>query len=110
MARALRVARSVAFLPQHFLPEENMRSEKVEVKASPWLPAGFCAALSALCLIAYLALQFFVQSDPSSAWVVSFLSFLPMCFYFVGAGMTQMQREIGELRKQLAEIRSNKNA
>lgn len=87
-----------------------MHAEKMRVKASPWLSAGFCAGLSACCLIAYLALQFFVQSDPSSAWVVSFLSFLPMCFYFVGAGMAQMQREIGELRQQLAEIQGKGGA
>jgi hypothetical protein len=87
-----------------------MHSEKMHVKTSPWLSAGFCAALSAICLVAYLALQFFVQSEPSSAWVVSFLSFLPMCFYFVGAGMAQMQREISELRKQLAEMQNSSGA
>lgn len=87
-----------------------MLSEKNQLAALPWLSTGFCAALSLICLVAHVALPLVTGSDTSSAWVITFLCFLPMCFFFVGSGIWQMQREIGELRKQLAEIRNNENA
>jgi hypothetical protein len=62
-----------------------------------WIPAAFCAFLS------LLALSMQTGSD-SGAWKPAFYSFLPMCFFFVGAVTSQMQREIRELRKQLTEL------
>lgn len=87
-----------------------MLSEKNRHQALPWLSAGFCAALSLICLVTHLAMPLVAGGGPSGAWVITFLCFLPMCFFFVGSGIWQMQREIGELRKQLAELRSNSNA
>jgi hypothetical protein len=34
-----------------------------------------------------------------------FLSFLPMCFFFVGIATSNMQREIRELRQELDDLR-----
>jgi hypothetical protein len=46
-----------------------------------------------------------MQSDSSSgAWQPAFFSFLPMCFFFVGANTSAMQREIQELRKQVTDL------
>jgi ABC-type tungstate transport system substrate-binding protein len=40
---------------------------------------------------------------PSSAALAPvFLCFLPMCFFFVGSAIRNMQREIRELRAQLS--------
>ena len=62
-----------------------------------WIPAAFCACLS------LIALSMQIGSD-SGAWKPAFYSFLPMCFFFVGAATSQMQREIRELRKQVTEL------
>jgi hypothetical protein len=37
-------------------------------------------------------------------WKPMFFSFLPMCFFFVGSATWQMQKEIRELRRQVAEL------
>ena len=64
-----------------------------------WAPVAFCAFI---CLI--------VLFTPSSGniewWKPVFFSFLPMCFFFVGAATSQMQKEIRELRKQVADLQS----
>ncbi len=67
-----------------------------------WIPAAFCAFLS------FLALSMQIGSD-SGAWKPAFYCFLPMCFFFVGAATSQMQREIRELRKQLTELQEKRN-
>jgi len=70
-------------------------------KVSPWIPAIFCAFLS------LLALSMQIGSD-SGAWKPAFFCFLPMCFFFVGAATSQMQREIRELWKQVAELQEKR--
>ena len=62
-----------------------------------WIPAAFCGFISLIALFAS------VGSD-AGWWRPTFFAFLPMCFLFVGAVTSQMQREIHELRKQLAEL------
>jgi hypothetical protein len=37
--------------------------------------------------------------------LIGLLCFLPMCFFFVGAGTSQLYREIKELRKQIEKLR-----
>mgnify|MGYP001213421574 CR=1 FL=1 len=66
-----------------------------------WMPAVFCAFLS------LLALSMQIRSD-SGDWKPAFYCFLPMCFFFVGSTTSQMQREIRELRKQLAELQQKR--
>ena len=38
------------------------------------------------------------------AWKPIFFSSLPMCFFFVGATISNMQREIRTLQQRLAEL------
>ena len=66
-----------------------------------WIPAAFCAFISLIAL--------FASVDPAVGWWrPTFLAFLPMCFFFVGIVTSQMQGEIGELRKQLADLKENR--
>ena len=60
-----------------------------------WTPAAFCAFISFTALFA---------SSGSDWWRPAFFAFLPMCFFFVGAATSQMQREIRQLRKQLTGL------
>ena len=66
-----------------------------------WIPAAFCAFIS------FIALCASVGSD-AGWWRPAFFAFLPMCFFFVGAVTSQMQGEIRELRKQLAELQEKR--
>jgi len=84
-----------------------MLSERFRLTTLPRVAMGFCAALSLICLVSYIGTSWINGTESSGNWVIPFLCFLPMCFYFVGLSMMQMQREIGELRKQLTERRSN---
>jgi hypothetical protein len=68
---------------------------------SHWIPFAFCTFLS----LGALSMQ--IGSD-SGAWKPAFYSFLPMCFFFVGAATSRMQREISELRKQLTELQQER--
>lgn len=70
---------------------------------SHWIPAAFCALLS----LGALSMQ--IVSD-SGAWKPMFYCFLPMCFFFVGGTTSQMQREIQDLRKQLADLQEQRSA
>ncbi len=66
-----------------------------------WTPAAFCAFISLTALFASTA------SD-AGWWRPAFFAFLPMCFFFVGAATSGMQREIRELRKQLTELQEKR--
>jgi hypothetical protein len=68
---------------------------------SHWIPAVFCTFISLMALSASVA------SD-AGWWRPVFFAFLPMCFIFVGFATSQMQREIGELRKHLAEMQGKR--
>ncbi len=57
---------------------------------------GFCSSLSLICVTAFIA-------SPGPG-VVPFGCFLPLCFMFVATVTTNLQREVRELREQLAEL------
>ena len=63
--------------------------------------------LSLITIVMNLWLSFSNGSNVGG-WAVVFLCFLPMCFFFVGAATSQMQREVLELRRQVAEMQANK--
>ena len=68
---------------------------------SHWIPAAFCAFLSLMALFAS-------TGSDTGAWRPAFFAFLPMCFFFVGAATSGMQREIRDLRKQLTELQEKR--
>ena len=69
-------------------------------KPPNWLPMGFCAALSLICVTTFIGFP--------AAWVIPFLCFLPMCFFFVAAVTSSLQREVCELREQVAKLQEMK--
>lgn len=70
-------------------------------KFSHWIPMAFCAFLSLMALTLQIAL-----GPDSSAWQPAFFCNLPLCFFFVGALTTQLQREIRDLQAQVAELQA----
>jgi hypothetical protein len=66
-------------------------------KLAPWLPPIYCSVLSLICLAAFL-----IRSQ--SEWFITFLCFLPMCFFFAAIATSNLQREIRELREQVAKL------
>ena len=71
-------------------------------KIAHWIPALFCALLSAM------ALGMQLPGSESSAWKPAYYCFLPMCFFFVGSVSAQMQQELKELRQRLAVLEDKK--
>jgi hypothetical protein len=63
----------------------------------PWIPAAFCAFLSAIAPFASIR-------ESGGWWRSVFLALLPICFFFVGGAMWGMQREIREFRLRLCQI------
>ena len=68
----------------------------------PWLPAISCAGLSLITVLADLIGRF--TTGTAGAGDVVFYCFLPGCFYFVGAFVSQLRYENDELRKQIQEL------
>ena len=69
-------------------------------KLGHWIPAAFCAFISLTAL--------FASSRSEEWWRPAFFAFLPMCFFFVGAATSGMQREIRELRKQILVLQEQR--
>jgi hypothetical protein len=70
-------------------------------KLGHWLPPIYCAILSLICLAAFL-------SRNESAGIIPFLCFLPMCFFFAATVTSNLQREIRELREQVAKLQEKR--
>ncbi len=71
-------------------------------KLGPWLAAIFCAILSTITIVTGLGLRFATGIvDPMP---IAFYSFLPMCFFFVGAYLSKLQRENRELRSRIEAL------
>jgi hypothetical protein len=70
-------------------------------KIGHWLPMAFCLSLSFICLAGVL-------SRSASSWNIVFLCFLPMCFFFVAAVTSNLQREVRELREQVAKLQEKR--
>ena len=73
-------------------------------KLGPWLPAIFCAILSAITVIGNL-IAYQITGNANAVSMV-FHCFLPMCFFFVGAFLLQLQNENRELRSQIDTLTS----
>jgi hypothetical protein len=78
-------------------PIKRIRNKPMKQKISHWIPAAFCAFLSLTALFSF-------SSPDAGSWKPAFFSFLPLCFFFVGANTLTLQREIRDLRKQLRDL------
>ena len=68
-------------------------------KLGPWIPAGFCAMLAVITTIANSWAYWNGGSDNAATMVL--VLFMPMCFFFVGAYLTQWRKENREMRMRL---------
>lgn len=68
-------------------------------KLRHWLPTLYCVALACICAVAFI-------SRGSGTGILPFLCFLPMCFMFVAIVTSNLQREIRELREQVAKLQA----
>ena len=68
-------------------------------KLGPWIPAAFCAVLAVIVTIANLWAYRNGGSDNAATMV--FMLFMPGCFFFVGAYLTQLRNENREIRTRL---------
>jgi ABC-type transport system involved in cytochrome bd biosynthesis fused ATPase/permease subunit len=57
----------------------------------------YCAILSLICVTAFIG-------SHDKAGLIPFLCFLPMCFFFVATVTANLQREVRELREQVAKL------
>ena len=73
-------------------------------RIGPWLPAIFCASLSLITIVTNLAGYFMTGSGTIGPGDMAFYGFMPMCFYFVGAQLSQMKKENRELRQRIDEL------
>jgi hypothetical protein len=69
----------------------------------PWRAVVFCAFLSLITLSG----RFGMGMD-SGTWT-GFFYFLPMCFFYVGAQIAAMQREVRSLRFRLTALEQERN-
>lgn len=82
-------------------------SDKQKQATLPWIPFGFCALFSLITVLGNLWLSIANAAD-AGGWAIAFLGFFPTAFFFVGAATSQLQGEIMELRKQIAELQVQK--
>jgi F0F1-type ATP synthase assembly protein I len=68
-------------------------------KFGPWLPVFFCAALAVIVTVANVWAATSGGSD--SAATGTFILFMPICFFFVGAYLTKLRKENCDLRQRL---------
>jgi len=83
-----------------------MISEAKRWALSPWVPMAFCAALVLITLVAMVAMTAYGVNS-GGGWAIAFLCNLPLCFMFVGFVTSHLQRDIRELREQIAELQKN---
>lgn len=79
-------------------------------KLRPFVAMMFCATLAAITIVTDLFLAF-TNGAPAHGVSFVFYCFLPMCFFFIGDSLTNLQKEnlalrskVEELSSQLAEV------
>lgn len=69
-----------------------------------WVAFAFCVFLS------LMALSGSVSDRSAGWWSPAFFSFLPICFFYMGAVTARMQREINELQSRLEVLQFHSSA
>jgi len=74
---------------------------------APWVATLFCATLSLITVVAQLWL---VKANGSDGWgwSIPFLCFLPMCFFYAGAFVKNLQDQVTDLQRQVTELKAAK--
>jgi len=80
------------------------------MRFAPWLAAWFCAFISAITVISDLGQAFLNHQPASLGMLITFLAFMPMCFYFMGLMASRQQAELNDLRGQLAALKAKSEA
>jgi hypothetical protein len=75
----------------------------------PWIPAIFCAILSSITVVGNLFLAFAVGRSQAGLDMV-FYCFLPMCFFFVSAYLSNPRKENLALRTRIDQLASESSA
>ncbi|MCB9925528.1 MAG: hypothetical protein H6822_25485 [Planctomycetaceae bacterium] len=73
-------------------------------KFGPWLPVIFCASLSLITIVANLAAYSMTGVSSTGSGDMTFYCFMPMCFFFVGAYLSQLKKANQELRHRIDEL------
>ena len=64
-------------------------------------PAAFCAAISIIALLRW-------GLSETGATSPTFFAFLPVCFVIMGFITLRLQRELGELRRQVRDLEAKR--
>lgn len=65
----------------------------------PWLGAIFCAVMAGITTVGNLWAH--SRGGSEGAITMVYIVFMPMCFFFVGAYLTQLRNENREMRARL---------
>lgn len=71
-------------------------------RVGPWLPALFCAVLGGICILS--GFWTMLGGGSMADLDVVYMSFMPMCFFFVGAYLAKLRSDNAKLRARLDEI------
>ena len=85
-----------------------MFSETKRLTILPWVPMGFCAALVLITVVTMIWMMATGGPNSGGGWALAFLCNLPLCFMFVGFMTAHLQREVRELRQQIAELQTKR--
>ena len=69
----------------------------MQKKLGNWLPLIYSAVLSVISVVAS------ASSPSGTAGITAFVCFLPMCFFFAALNTARLEREILDLRNQIAK-------
>lgn len=75
-------------------------------QTSVWVSFGFSIALSAIAMVGNIAGRF--SGGGMDVAMPAFLSFLPMCFYFVAVALRDSQQQIEILEMRIKQLEMDK--
>lgn len=78
---------------------------RVREKLAPWLSAVYCSILAVIVTIANL--WAYSNGGSDNAATIVFILFMPMCFFFEGAYLTQLRKENRDLRLRIDEMQED---
>jgi hypothetical protein len=80
------------------MPLQKVARPMKRTAFAPWLPFAFSAVLSGIAMVAFTA------TGNSSAWVPTFVCFLPMTFWFAAIAQTQTRDHLKAMEARIAQL------